>query len=79
MRPGVVERCVCFDTSFEEWLKLRRANGWTMEQAAAHTGCGEGCGTCKPYLRVVAATGRTELPIMSYDEMLAYDPDGSGS
>jgi NAD(P)H-nitrite reductase large subunit len=46
-----------------------------LEEAAAKTRCGEGCGTCRPYLRVVAATGKTLLPVMTYEEMLAHPVD----
>lgn len=65
----IVDRCVCFKTTFRQWLDRKIANGWTLEEASRNTFCGEGCGLCKPYLAVVAATGRTELPVMSYDEM----------
>jgi NAD(P)H-nitrite reductase large subunit len=75
MIPGCVDRCVCFRTTFADWLRMKRAYGWDLETAAAITHCGEGCGSCKPYLRVVAATGQTALPVMSYEEMLAIDPE----
>ncbi len=71
-----VTRCVCFKTTFEQWLKLKREHGWTLEEASRQTFCGEGCGMCKPYLAVVATTGCTELPVMSYEQMrtLAASP-----
>lgn len=76
MIPGCVDQCVCFRTSFADWLRRKQANGWSMEEAARNTLCGEGCGYCKPYLRVVAATGQTVVPLLTYEEMLALDPDG---
>jgi len=72
MLTGCVDRCVCFRKTFTQWLREKRMYGWTMEEAAQRTRCGEGCGACKPYLCVVAATGRTVIPVMSYEEALAY-------
>lgn len=64
-----VTACVCFDMTFEEWLRLKRQRRWTMQQAARHTLCGEGCGMCKRYLRVVDATGLTSLPLLIPEEL----------
>ena len=64
-----VTACTCESTKFCDWLTLVRANGWTLKQARDATKCGQTCGLCRPYLRVVKATGRTELPIMLESEI----------
>lgn len=68
---SLVTRCVCFKTTFADWLRIKRANGWTLEQCAAELQCGEGCGLCKPYLAIVEATGQTEIPVMLTEEDFA--------
>ncbi len=60
--------CVCMKTTFRQWLALKKRNGWSFEQAAEETRCGVNCETCQPYLRVVEATGQTELPILQPEE-----------
>jgi bacterioferritin-associated ferredoxin len=60
----MVERCVCHDVSFSRVAELARS-GQTLEQISEQTGCCTGCGTCEPYVRVVIATGRTRLPVMT--------------
>lgn len=57
-----VTKCVCAGVAFSEWLRIKRETGATMEQMAERTGCGEGCGMCRPYLEVVARTGEVSLP-----------------
>ena len=63
-------------TPFSEWLRRKEEHGWSLAQAAENTFCGEGCGMCRPYLRVVAATGQTELPLMTTEELAAYAEEG---
>lgn len=69
-RPGIVDRCVCMQMAFSHWLAFKTERGLSMDDMAEATGCGCGCGSCAPYLGVVAVTRKTELPIMSYAEML---------
>ncbi len=64
-----VTRCVCADMTFAEWLAVKEREGWTLEQACDNTTCGRNCGMCWPYLRVVAATGRVELPPMIPEDL----------
>lgn len=74
-RYGIVDRCVCMQISFAQWLAHKREHALTMDEIADQTGCGCGCGSCAPYLGVVAVTGRTEFPPMSYEEMLRIGRD----
>jgi bacterioferritin-associated ferredoxin len=53
--------CVCRRVPFASLLLLARAEGWGLDELAAATGCGAGCGLCRPYLRRMLATGETEF------------------
>lgn len=60
--PGVVvTMCVCRRTPFTRLLPEARAAGWDLDQLVRATGCGAGCGLCRPYLRRMLATGETEF------------------
>ena len=63
--------CVCRRMPFERLLPLARAGGWGLDEIASATGCGAGCGLCRPYLRRMLATGQTE-----FHELLTEDSDG---
>ena len=53
-----VTACVCFKKTFAQLLPLVRAKGWTtVAEIGRATGCGTGCGGCKPYLAAMLATG----------------------
>ncbi|HAT09681.1 MAG TPA: hypothetical protein DCS97_03620 [Planctomycetes bacterium] len=59
-----VTRCVCFRRSFAELVPQARSAGWTtLPQLAAGTGCGTGCGACRPYLERMLATGATSFAV----------------
>lgn len=71
-----VTKCICTDTSFREWLSIKRSGGHSLAQMACITGCGEGCGMCRPYLAVVARTGVTSLPpLLPEDDVGSYDDE----
>jgi hypothetical protein len=55
---------------FAEWLEIRRAEGLDLTAMAERTLCGEACGTCRPYLAVVAVTGRARLPVLDLETLL---------
>ena len=63
--------CVCRRMPFERLLPLARAGGWGLDEIASVTGCGAGCGLCRPYLRRMLATGQTE-----FHELLTEDSGG---
>ena len=71
MAGVLVTMCVCRRMPFVEVLPLARAGGWGREEIARATGCGAGCGLCRPYLRRMLATGETE-----FRELLVEDRDG---
>ncbi len=54
-----VTMCVCLRVPFERLLPLARDQRWTLADLMRETGCGDGCGLCKPYLRRMLATGET--------------------
>ncbi len=54
-----VTRCLCRDTPFARLLPLARAGGWDLATLIRETGCGAGCGLCRPYLRRMLETGET--------------------
>ena len=58
--PGVeVSRCLCRGTAFAQVLPLARAHSWDLAALMRETGCGAGCGLCRPYLRRMLVTGET--------------------
>jgi bacterioferritin-associated ferredoxin len=59
--PVLVAMCVCRRVPFAILLPLARAEGWGLDELAAATGCGAGCGLCRPYLRRMLTTGETEF------------------
>jgi bacterioferritin-associated ferredoxin len=46
---------------FATLLPLAREHGWKLEDVMRETGCGDGCGLCRPYLRRMLATGETRF------------------
>lgn len=67
--PGVlVSTCVCRGQPFARLLPLARAGCWTLADLMRETGCGAGCGLCRPYLRRMLATGET-----AFGELLTDD------
>lgn len=63
--PGPVTRCCCYDVSFRDLKDLAAATGADLTVLGLMTGCGTGCGTCRPYIRVMLKTGQTELPVLT--------------
>lgn len=61
----MVDRCVCKSISFSRLKELAEQGHCDLDALSKKTGCGTGCGMCVPYIRVVLATGRTNLPIMT--------------
>ena len=60
-----VNRCICADVPFTELKKLADTGIRDLEQLGRLTNCGKGCGTCIPYIRVMLATGQTDLPLLT--------------
>jgi bacterioferritin-associated ferredoxin len=61
MSGVLVTMCVCRRMPFARLLPIARAGGWDVDGIARETGCGAGCGLCRPYLRRMLATGETEF------------------
>ena len=70
MAPVAVSMCVCRGVPFSDLLPLARAAGWGLETLMRETGCGAGCGLCRPYLRRMLASGET-----TFHELL-WEPPG---
>lgn len=68
MPLGVVDRCVCHNITFRELKQIADQTGATLADLARRTGCTTSCGLCRPYIQVVLATGRTELPVMTEEQ-----------
>ena len=67
--PGVeVTRCLCRGVTFEQLLPLARSEGWGLDELIRRTGCGAGCGLCRPYLRRMLATGETVFRELLWEE-----------
>lgn len=54
-----ITRCLCRGTAFADLLPQARRAGWDLPALIRETGCGAGCGLCRPYLRRMLATGET--------------------
>jgi len=54
-----ITQCVCRNTPFTRLLPLARAANWTLAELMRETGCGAGCGLCRPYLRRMLERGET--------------------
>ncbi len=60
--------CVCRRIPFEELLPRARAGKWTLADVMRETGCGAGCGLCRPYLRRMLATGETAFSELLWED-----------
>ena len=60
-----VDRCYCREVSFKDLKDLAARERADVDRLGELTGAGTGCGLCKPYIRVMLATGRTELPVLT--------------
>lgn len=65
-----ITMCVCRETPFARLLPLARERQWDLDALMRATGCGAGCGLCRPYLRRMLATGQTE-----FDQILVEPPE----
>jgi bacterioferritin-associated ferredoxin len=54
-----IDRCVCMEETFADAVDLARREGLSLAQIESRTGCGTGCGLCRPYLRRALRTGQT--------------------
>lgn len=59
----MINRCICYDTTFAELLVLSKMNDWTYEQVLEKTGCGSACGLCLIYIKACLETGETTFDI----------------
>jgi len=64
-----VTRCICHDVPFAELIGLARREGLSLEALSERTGCGTGCGSCVPYIRVALASGKSDLPVMTATQL----------
>ena len=65
MREKPVRACLCFPRAFKDLLLLARSHNWlAVEEITDSTGCGGGCGICRPYLEKMLATGETEFEVI---------------
>ncbi len=55
----IISKCVCREMPFTRLLPLARQRGWSLVDLIRETGCGGGCGLCRPYLVRMLATGET--------------------
>jgi bacterioferritin-associated ferredoxin len=63
-----ITRCICRSVAFADLLPLVRAKGWDLETLMRKTGCGAGCGLCRPYLRRMLLTGETVFHHLLWEE-----------
>lgn len=69
---GGVNRCLCFDVSFERLKSIADKTGGGLLEAHRQTGCGARCGLCLPYIQVMLKTGQADLPVMWAEEFRRY-------
>jgi len=63
-----ITRCLCRGVAFAQLLPLARREGWNLDELMRRTGCGNGCGLCRPYLRRMLATGETVFRELLWEE-----------
>lgn len=71
-------RCVCLNLSLSGLKSYaRRHHIDTVEALSAATGCGTGCGSCKPYIAEMLRTGRVPpcADVQQYTDLSAMFPD----
>jgi bacterioferritin-associated ferredoxin len=57
--------CLCCQLPFTALRAMAQASGWrSVEEIASATGCGEGCGLCRPYLARMLETGETAFAVL---------------
>lgn len=61
---SVVDRCVCQNITFAELKEIALRLGNDLESLLSETGCGEGCGMCRPYIEQMLKTGEIEFPVI---------------
>lgn len=60
-----VNRCMCTGTTFAQVKRCAQDTGATYEEILETTRCGEGCGLCLPYIKLVLLTGLVDLPVLT--------------
>jgi bacterioferritin-associated ferredoxin len=63
-----IDRCFCFNVPFDRLKVLAATCGSNVDRLAEVTGCGTGCGFCRPYIRRMLETGVTDVPVLSSAE-----------
>ncbi|HEU5040511.1 MAG TPA: (2Fe-2S)-binding protein [Gemmatimonadales bacterium] len=63
-----ITRCLCRSVAFADLLPAARREGWDLAELMRRTGCGAGCGLCRPYLRRMLATGETVFHELLWEE-----------
>ena len=67
-----IDRCVCRKKTFSYLLeRAREAGASTIDELAVVESFGDGCGLCKPYVRRMLETGRTEFNEIIAEERAA--------
>ena len=56
-----ITKCICREATFASLLTVARAREWALADLVRETGCGAGCGLCRPYLSEMLRTGQTEF------------------
>jgi len=63
-----VDRCVCFDVSFDRLKRHARETGTDLAGLQERFGCGRGCGLCVPYIQRMLETGETRIPLIDREQ-----------
>jgi len=80
-----VDRCICHDVTLAEIksvaVSIRAELGdcgedEMIERLCDREGCGTVCGLCKPYVKLMLRTGRTEFEVLTSEEWAALQPTG---
>lgn len=70
-----IDRCYCFDLSFEDLKRVAQETGVTsVEGLRRHVTFGENCQLCHPYVRCMLNTGKT-----AFDEVIVAEEGASDS
>jgi NAD(P)H-nitrite reductase large subunit len=64
-----IDRCVCFQRSFDELLQIaRRERVSTLEDLQEEAAFGIACRICNPYVRRMLKTGQTTFDTILTDD-----------
>ena len=64
-----VQACICYARTFADLKRLAEEQRLeTVNEITEATGCGSGCGLCRPYIARMLKTGETAFPVLPQED-----------